>query len=253
MPNRRSHKGGLLPGLLALGLATGWGQPLAAQADSIPYQIRWYQPVLAVAAISVLFFVDDPVRSYMLDNQTASKDDVAAVFKEVGEPAVWVGVPAAIAGVGLLTKNDGMARTGLRAVTSAALAGLVANGLKIVVGRERPIEADATPFEFEPFELSADDASFPSGHTSTAFGLAASLAMDVRPTWAKVGLYTVATGTAWSRVYNNKHWFSDVVAGALVGIGSAKLVRGDWQVWGIRPPAVFTDGRQVVGAWQGTF
>lgn len=239
--------------LLGLGLAVCWAPTLAAQADSTPYQIRWYQPVLAAAAVSVLFLVDDPVRSYMLDNQTTSKDDVAKVFKEVGEPAVWVGVPAVISGVGLITNHDGMARTGLRAVSSAALAGLVANGLKIVIGRERPTEADATPFEFEPFEVSADDASFPSGHTSTAFGLAASLAADVRPTWAKVGLYTIATGTAWSRVYNNKHWFSDVVAGAIIGIGSAKLVRGDWQVWGIRPPAVFTDGRQVVVAWHGTF
>ena len=66
----------------------------------------------------------------------------------------------------------------------------------------------------------------PSGHTSSAFGFAASLADDVHPLWAKIGLYTLATGTAWSRVYDNKHWTSDVVFGALVGITSAKLVNG---------------------------
>jgi membrane-associated phospholipid phosphatase len=54
-------------------------------------------------------------------------------------------------------------------------------------------------------------------------------------------------------VYNTEHWASDVVAGAVVGITSAKLVSGRWQVWGIRPPAIFTDGKEVTVSWQGTF
>jgi membrane-associated phospholipid phosphatase len=127
--------------------------------------------------------------------------------------------------------------------------------LKWAFGRERPSEPGSEPLNFEPFsgEFSTSDASFPSGHTSSAFGFAASLADDVDPLWAKIGLFTLATGTAWSRVYNNKHWASDVIAGAVVGITSAKLVSGKWQVWGIRTPSVFTDGRRVTVSWHGTF
>ncbi len=176
-----------------------------------------------------------------------------APSRSSGEPEVWALVPAVMVGTGLALKKPGLARSGLRAVTSAALAGGVTAILKVTFGRERPIEASAEPLDFEPFSLSTDDASMPSGHTATAFGLMASLAEDVHPLWAKIGLYTLATGTAWSRVYNNQHWTSDVIAGAIVGITSAKLVSGKWQVWGIRPPSIFTDGHQVTVSWQGTF
>ncbi len=225
--------------------------PLAAQ--EVPYQIRWYQPVIALAGVSVFFLVDDPVRSYMLDNQTQTKDDVADVFRTFGEPEVFVTVPAVMIGTGLLAKKPGLTHAGVRAVSSAVLATGIAAVVKFMLGRERPNAQNSTPLMFEPFEQSADDASMPSGHTSAAFGLMASLAEDVRPTWAKVGLYALATGTAWSRVYDNKHWTSDVVFGALVGVTSAKLVRGEWQAWGIRMPAVFTDGTRVTVSWQGTF
>lgn len=241
------------PRLLALTavLAGALARPLAAQG--VPYQIRWYQPVIALAGVSVFFLVDDPVRSYMLDNQTQTKDDVADVFRTIGQPEVFVTVPAVMIGTGLLADKPGLTHAGLRAVSSAVLATGVTSVIKFVLGRERPNAQGSTPFMFEPFEQSADDASMPSGHTSAAFGLMGSLAEDVRPTWAKVGLYALATGTAWSRVYNNKHWTSDVVFGAVVGITSAKIVRGEWKAWGITMPSVFTNGNEVTVSWHGTF
>lgn len=253
MPIAHSPKGWLAPLLIAVGLVGGIASPVAAQEPAIPYQIRWYQPVIVAAGVSVFFLVDNSVRSYMLDNQTVSKDNVASAFKKVGQPEVWALVPAVMVGAGLAFKKPGLTRSGLRAVTSAALAGGITALVKVALGRERPIEASAEPLDFEPFSLSSDDASMPSGHTSSAFGFAASLAEDVHPLWAKIGLYTLATGTAWSRVYNNKHWTSDVIAGAIVGITSAKLVSGKWQVWGIRPPSVFTNGHEVTVSWHGTF
>ncbi len=253
MPTAHSPKGWCSRSLLLIGALCGIVAPLWSQDANPPRQIQWYEPVIVAAGVSVFFLVDNPVRTYMLDNQTATKDDVASVFKKMGEPEVWALVPAVMVGTGLVLKKPGLTRSGLRAVTSAALAGGITAVLKVTFGRERPVEAGSEPLDFEPFELSADDASLPSGHTSAAFGLAASLAEDVHPLWAKIGLYTLATGTAWSRVYNNKHWTSDVIAGAIVGITSAKLVSGKWQVWGIRPPSVFTDGHQVTVSWQGTF
>jgi membrane-associated phospholipid phosphatase len=66
--------------------------------------------------------------------------------------------------------------------------------------------------------------SFPSGHTATAFVGAQFLAeeyKDVSP-WYPVAGYTIATATGVLRMYNNSHWFSDVVAGAGFGILSTK-------------------------------
>ncbi len=258
MPNAPSPKGEgrrLLIPLVGLVLSIGTAVPASAQEADPPHQIQWYEPVIVAAGVSVFLLVDNPVRTYMLDNQTTEKDDAASLFKKVGEPEVWALVPAVMVGTGLIVRKPGLTRSGLRAVTSAALAGGITTVLKWVFGRERPNDPGSTVTSFEPFnfEFASSDASFPSGHTSSAFGFAASLADDVHPLWAKIGLYTLATGTAWSRVYNNDHWTSDVIAGAVVGITSAKLVNGTWRVWGIRTPAVFTDGHQVTVSWHGTF
>lgn len=67
--------------------------------------------------------------------------------------------------------------------------------------------------------------SFPSGHTATAFASAEILNQEFKDQspWYGYAGYTVATATGVLRMYNNKHWLSDVVAGAGVGILSTKL------------------------------
>lgn len=67
--------------------------------------------------------------------------------------------------------------------------------------------------------------SFPSGHTSSAFAAAEFLNQEYRDVspWIGYAGYTVATATGALRLYNNRHWVSDVVAGAGFGIASAKL------------------------------
>ncbi len=67
--------------------------------------------------------------------------------------------------------------------------------------------------------------SFPSGHTATAFLGAEILCHELRDTNKALAYsgYVVAAVTGVLRVYDNKHWFSDVVAGAVLGIASAKL------------------------------
>jgi membrane-associated phospholipid phosphatase len=67
--------------------------------------------------------------------------------------------------------------------------------------------------------------SFPSGHTTTAFAAAEFLRQeykDVSP-WYGVAGYAIAATTGALRVYNNRHWVSDAVAGAGLGILSTKL------------------------------
>lgn len=84
-------------------------------------------------------------------------------------------------------------------------------GLKMVVERERP---DGSDFE-----------SFPSGHTAKAFMAAAMLDKEYggRSPWFSIGGYSVAALTGVSRLMNNRHWMSDVVAGAAIGIGAVNL------------------------------
>jgi membrane-associated phospholipid phosphatase len=71
----------------------------------------------------------------------------------------------------------------------------------------------------------ADNYSFPSGHTANAFAAAEFLNQEYRDVspWIGYAGYTVATATGALRMYNNRHWLSDVVAGAGMGIASTKL------------------------------
>jgi len=71
----------------------------------------------------------------------------------------------------------------------------------------------------------SDYQSFPSGHTAEAFAGAEFMRLeykDVSP-WYGVAGYAMATATGMLRMYNDKHWMSDVIAGAGVGIASTRI------------------------------
>lgn len=69
--------------------------------------------------------------------------------------------------------------------------------------------------------------SFPSGHTATAFTGAELIRIEYGEGWG-AGAYVVATGVAFLRLYNNRHWLNDVIAGAGIGILSARI--GYWML-----------------------
>ncbi|MCO4293332.1 phosphatase PAP2 family protein [Solitalea sp. MAHUQ-68] len=85
------------------------------------------------------------------------------------------------------------------------------HGLKNVTHEQRPDGSDYL--------------SFPSGHTATAFAAAEFLRQEYKDQsmWYGIAGYGVATATGVLRMYNNKHWFSDVVAGAGIGILSTEM------------------------------
>lgn len=94
---------------------------------------------------------------------------------------------------------------------SSGIAGGIVKPLKRFTDSRRPDNSDAL--------------SFPSGHTATAFVSAEFLRQeykDVSP-WIGAAGYSVAILTGYLRMYNNKHWFSDVVAGAGIGILSTRV------------------------------
>ena len=71
----------------------------------------------------------------------------------------------------------------------------------------------------------SDDNSFPSGHTANAFAAAEFMRREYRHVspWYGIAGYAAAVTTGYFRMYNNKHWFSDVVGGAGVGILSTNI------------------------------
>jgi membrane-associated phospholipid phosphatase len=220
-------------------------------SDSIPdaLVIRWWHGALVLGGLSLLTLVDEPAQRFFQENRNGNSDDVAHAFRHVGQPEVYGTITLGLVGAGLLSGNHEVTRAGGRLAASLLVAGAATAGLKLAFGRSRPNETlDA--YEFHPF--SGGDA-MPSGHTSIAFALATDLSDEIHRTWASIGLYTIATGVGWSRMNDNKHWLSDVAAGAVVGVTSAKLVNGRWRIFNLRPPQILLGPGQAALAWQASF
>ena len=221
----------------------------AVSFRSPPHVIHLWEGALALGAVSGLMLLDGPTQRYAQDNRTATRDDVARGFRHMGQPEIYGTVTLGLVAGGLLSGSSGVTRAGGRLAATLLLAGGTTTVSKLVLGRPRPSESlDADGFA--PF--SGQDA-MPSGHSTMAFALATALADDIHNTWASVGLYTAATGCGWSRINDNRHWLSDVVAGALVGLTSAKLMTGHWQIFNLHPPQVLIGPGQAEIVWRTTF
>lgn len=115
---------------------------------------------------------------------------------------------------------DGAART----AAALTINGLVAGGIKRLVGRSRPSNAGSNNHTFDPLQSSWDWESFPSGHTLTAFTAATALALETRSTLPSVAAFGVASMVGWSRLRSNEHWLSDVVTSAILGVELTEVV-----------------------------
>ncbi|WP_306350703.1 phosphatase PAP2 family protein [Flavobacterium sp. '19STA2R22 D10 B1'] len=112
--------------------------------------------------------------------------------------------------IGIEGKNNFRDRTIILA-TSTMIMGGVITGLKYTTGIERPD--------------GSKNNSFPSGHTALAFAGAEFLFQEYKEVsfWYGFSGYIVATATGIFRIYNDRHWLTDVIAGAGIGILSTKL------------------------------
>jgi membrane-associated phospholipid phosphatase len=216
----------------------------AQQPASRPHVLQWWEGAAVAGGIALVSTLDEPVQHATQAARSPFRDDLAAALRHMGQPEAFVSVPAALFVTGLVTHRPGLERAAGRVAASLFLAGGMTVAGKFAVGRLRPSQA-GEPYLFKPF--SGADA-FPSGHTTMAFALATALSDELHRPWASVALFAAAAGTGWSRLNDNKHWLSDVAAGATVGIASAQLVEGRWSVFHLRPPSVLVaSGRFVVG------
>ena len=111
--------------------------------------------------------------------------------------------------IGIEGKNNLKDRSIILATSYALMAGTTL-GLKSVTHIERPDGSSSN--------------SFPSGHTATAFAGAEFLWQEYKDVniWYGISGYAVAAGTGFFRIYNGRHWLSDVAMGAGIGILSTK-------------------------------
>ncbi|MEO5826109.1 MAG: phosphatase PAP2 family protein [Gemmatimonadales bacterium] len=221
--------------------------PVAAQVtDSThPRRVEWTAvgTTAAIVAFTTLF---DPALA-----RAAAHDQSDALIRfsdnvdRAGELSVIAPVVLGTAAVGLITHRPEVLRLSVRTATAIGLVSVVVQGIKLTVGRSRPFQdPDFDGTDFHPF--SGGSTSFPSGHTAAAFALATTLGDAIGSTVVQGGLYAVAAGTGWARIAQQKHWASDVVAGAAIGILAGKLAAGRVMLFGLAAPRVLVTPDAVV-------
>jgi hypothetical protein len=177
---------------------------------------EWTGAALCVGATGVAALEDSKARTYAQSHKTDGRGDIILPWKyySSGYTALAIGVGAY--SCGLVFSNPWWRETGREVLTALAISGATGEVLKIGVGRFRPY-TDKGDRAFNPFSINDQSASFPSGHTLTAFTVSSVLARRIDNPYVSCGLYGIALLTGVERIYSDNHWLSDVVFGAILG------------------------------------
>jgi membrane-associated phospholipid phosphatase len=117
---------------------------------------------------------------------------------------------------GILFDDPWLRTTGRELIEALAYSGITTTAFKYLIARARPY-LDQGSHSFLPFDITNGHNSLPSGHTTVAFALSTILSERINNIWASALLYGAASCTAFSRMYHNQHWLSDVFMGAAIG------------------------------------
>ncbi|HET7711768.1 MAG TPA: phosphatase PAP2 family protein [Thermoanaerobaculia bacterium] len=164
-------------------------------------------------------FADAPVTAFAEVIKSETVEDVIRLVNRFGggmNPAM-IALYFLVAGV-VFRRRRWVAYAITMAIAGLA-AGLLAQAIKVVVGRSRP-ELWLGPFHHAHTSAS----SFPSGHTVGAFALAGTLLFLSPSWWARWLAIALAAAVAVSRILAFRHWLSDVLASTVIGLLAAFVV-----------------------------
>ena len=261
--NRTPKARWLIAALLALSLSTGVATVAHAQADTIgpPIPLFTYRDAVLAGSVVVATVIakpfDERIAARLQDSSTQDSRRIqrlATFVRTVATPgSYYIGVSMYAAG--RLTDHDRLADVGLHGTEALIIGEGVAGVVKALVGRQRPSVTPANPNSYQFMRgLTGGDEyrSFPSGHTVSAFAAAAAVTAETahnapNTTWIVAPiLYGGATLVGVSRMYNNRHWASDVIIGAGIGtFAGLKVVRFNDSHTGNRVDRFFLTGSLI--------
>jgi membrane-associated phospholipid phosphatase len=125
----------------------------------------------------------------------------------------------------LIAHDNAAKKITLELIQAGIYSEAVTEVFKIAIGRARPYN-NVDAFTFHPFTVIDDSYhSMPSGHTTAAMALSTVMSRHAHSTALKILAYVPAAFTMFSRIYQGKHWLSDIVPGAAIG-----FLTGNWVV-----------------------
>ena len=143
-------------------------------------------------------------------------------FMSASTYLISAAVPVSLLTAGFIENNPGLKRKAYAVFGGIVVELIISESLKSAINRKRP--AEDYPLEFFPYR-DMHGRSFPSGHTSMAFATATGLSLQFKKWYVVVPAFLWAGSVGYSRMYLGVHYPTDVLTGAVVGVGSAFLSR----------------------------
>lgn len=229
--------------LSALVLAASAWQPLEAQSDTAGAPVALFtsrDAALGAAVLVGALFARRLDEKYSLRIQDSSTQAnarlhlLSRIVRTTAAPGALI-IGTTMYATGRLSHEEHLAALGLHGTEALVVGELVGGVMKGFIGRQRPYVKPQNSHSFgfmRGFGGGDQFRSFPSGHTLAAFAAAAAVSSETAGWWPEtrwiIGpvLFTGAGLTGLSRMYDNRHWASDVIVGAGIGtFAGLKVVR----------------------------
>jgi membrane-associated phospholipid phosphatase len=209
--------------LVALCIAHADVAPLPAQTTAALVNparpgFWWLGGALIVMAAAS----DRAIERQSLRHRSATLDRFARVGNATGSGEYLLPALGVTYLTGRLTHHPRLAEATLNAAAAYAIGNVVAGLWKPVIGRHRP-DTLGSPWRFHPLERSGAYHALPSAHVMHAFTLAGAVAEEAGRPWVTGAAYGAAALVAWSRIYEDEHWASDVASSAVIGAAIGHL------------------------------
>ena len=179
---------------------------------------QWYLAGGVLAATGGALLIDGNIREYHETHRSETWRHISQEVTHFGDIKYQIPIISGFYAGGLAFGSPTMRKIAADATEASVIAAFLINPtLCFITGRALPNAHEESgkfvPFRFHRF-------SFPSGHTSAAFALASVLDIDLRNSfgyWQTPLLYGMAAGVAHSRIYDDKHYLSEVILGGAIG------------------------------------
>lgn len=218
----------------------------SAQLDTTyhaPPLFTWRDGLLAAGFVAATYLARpiDKRAAVALQDSLRQKNSIyqksAAIVRNIALPGSTI-IGVTMYATGRLAHNDRLAQVGLYGTEALVIGAVTGSLLKDTFGRARPF-VDTTGPNPDDWQLlrgfhgGESYRSFPSGHSTAAFAAAAAVSAETSRWWPQLTyfgigpiLYGGAAAVGLSRMYNNRHWASDVITGAMIGtFAGTKVVR----------------------------
>ncbi|MSM38467.1 MAG: phosphatase PAP2 family protein [Geobacter sp.] len=200
----------------------------ALEVAATPVDTRGYGmlgTLLVTGAVAFTSSYDSDIRDKVGGIKGTTLDHVTDAGSIAGDPFLHLGLAAAVYGGGILAESPKYRELGEMLGEAAILADATTFILKSATGRARPNTGSGSG-SFRPFRFAADYDALPSMHTASSFAMASVVASAADNPLIGIGAYAAAAFVGFSRIYQDKHWASDVVLGAAIGELCGRVAMG---------------------------